>query len=66
MNNLFNEIFDLCVKFLLWLGENFGLSYKAINVIIFCIIWPIVTIWMIIYIIKLKSKLKQFKQNDYI
>jgi len=64
MNNLFNEIFNLCVKFLLWLGDNFGLSYKAINVIIFCIIWPFLTIWMIIYIIKLKSKLKQFKKYE--
>lgn len=64
MNNLFNDIFDLCVRFLLWLGVNFGISYKAINVIIFCIIWPIVTIWMILYIVKLREKIKLFKQND--
>lgn len=59
MNKLFNEIFDLCVKFLLWLGVNFGLSYKAINVIIFCIIWPILTVWLIVYIFKLRNKINK-------
>lgn len=59
MNNLFNEIFDLCVRFLLWLGDNFGLSYKAINVIIFCIIWPILTVCLIVYIFKLRNKINK-------
>ncbi|MCC6864966.1 MAG: hypothetical protein IT280_02270 [Ignavibacteria bacterium] len=59
MNSLFNKIFDLCVEFLLWLGGNLGLSYKAINVIIFCIIWPILTVWLIVYIFKLRNKIKK-------
>jgi hypothetical protein len=58
MNNFFNAIFDYCVKILIWLANLFGLTYKAINVIIFCIIWPIMTIALIVWVIKLKSHLK--------
>jgi len=58
MNNIINDIFDLCVKFLVWLSNLFGITYKAINVIIFCIMWPLITLWLIIYVIKLRKKIK--------
>ncbi len=41
---LIDKIFLFCVAFLLWVGEKFGLTYNEINVIIFVIIWPIITI----------------------
>lgn len=50
-----NEIFELCMNFLYWLAPKFGLTYREINVWIFCIIEPLVFILMILYIIKLKK-----------
>ena len=37
-------IFNYCVVFLLWSASILGLTYKQINVLIFCILWPILTI----------------------
>lgn len=37
-------IFNLCVNWLNYTGKKYNLSYKAINVIIFCVIWPLITI----------------------
>jgi len=41
-----NEIFDKCVDILIFLGSITGLTYKEINVLIFCIIWPLLTIFL--------------------
>lgn len=57
-----SEIFQLCVDLLNYLAREFGLSYVQINVIIFCIIEPIVFIWMIIIIIKQKKQIKSLKK----
>jgi len=56
-----DELFDLCVDFLIWLGPYFGLSYKEINIWIFVIIEPIIFILMLMWIIRLKRKLKREK-----
>ena len=39
-----NGIFDLCVVFLLWAARVTGTTYKQINVLIFCIAWPLFTL----------------------
>ena len=43
------NIFNLCVQWLLYIGDKVGLDYYEINVLIFCIIWPIITIISIIF-----------------
>jgi len=43
-------VFDACVNFLLWLGPLVGMTYVEINVWIFCIIWPIFTIVLMVII----------------
>ena len=37
-------IFHYCVVLLLWLASILRLTYKQVNVLIFCILWPILTI----------------------
>ncbi len=37
-------VFNLCVQWLLFNGRRLRLSYEDINVKIFCIVWPVVTI----------------------
>ena len=40
---MINEIFDWCVQFLVFWAGRLGMSYKAINVWVFVIIWPVFT-----------------------
>lgn len=40
-------LFDLCVVLLVYLADITGTTYKQINVIIFCIIWPLFTLALI-------------------
>jgi len=37
-------MFNLCVQWLLYHGNKLNMSYEQINVLIFCIIWPIITL----------------------
>ena len=41
-----DKVFDKCVNFLDNIAERTGLSYKQVNVIIFCIAWPGITLWL--------------------
>jgi hypothetical protein len=42
-----NAIFDWCVQLLVTLAGQLGITYKEINVWIFVIIWPVVTLILI-------------------
>ncbi len=58
-----NYAFDLCVKILLELADLFGTTYKAINVWIFVIIWPIFTLLLIGTVIFQRRKIRQLKSK---
>jgi len=47
---MIDQIFEACVRLLVFLGNNLGLTYKAINVWIFVVIWPIVTVLLIVLV----------------
>jgi hypothetical protein len=58
-------IFNLCVDLLYWGAGLLGTDYVTINVWIFCVIWPIITLLLVAfvvmefgYIFKLKRRLK--------
>ena len=38
------NVFNLCVNWLYYTKNKYNLSYESINIIIFCIIWPLITI----------------------
>lgn len=42
-----DEVFDWCVRLLLWLADLFGMTYTEINIVIFCVIWPIFTLVLV-------------------
>ena len=46
-------IFRQCVRLLEWAARKLGTTYNAINVWIFCVIWPAITIGLIIAVIVL-------------
>ena len=39
-----NRIFVWCVQLLGWMAHATGLSYEQVNVLLFCIVWPLVTL----------------------
>jgi hypothetical protein len=39
---MIDRVFDRCVELLEWLADRLGLSYKQINVWIFCVIMPLI------------------------
>jgi hypothetical protein len=42
-----HAIFRFCQDFLVWLAAATGTTYEEINVIIFCVIWPLLTIALV-------------------
>jgi len=52
-------IFNCCVDVLIFLANVLGITYQEINVWIFCIIEPIVFIYMLTLIIKQNRYIKR-------
>jgi hypothetical protein len=42
--NKTDQIFGLCVNYLMMIGEKTNMTYNEVNVYIFCLIWPIITL----------------------
>ena len=53
MTPIINFVFYGSVDALIWLARLLGITYQEINVLIFCIGWPLVTVIMAIAIVKL-------------
>ena len=51
-------IFMMCVALLTDLAKFLGISYEEVNIWIFVVIWPILTLYMLARIFFLKRKLK--------
>ncbi len=57
---MINTIFNLCVAALVWLADLLGLSYQAINVFIFVVIWPLFTVLLIWVILRQRRAMAKF------
>ncbi|MDD5362859.1 MAG: hypothetical protein PHN88_12045 [Ignavibacteria bacterium] len=55
------KIYDLCVKMLQSIAEITGTSYKFVNVMIFCVIGPIVFFILLFRIHGLKKEHLKYK-----
>jgi len=60
---MIDAIFDLCVLLLVYLAELLGITYEAINVWIFVIIWPIITLALITIVFVQHVKLRKLRQT---
>ena len=54
VDNLFNS----CVLFLVQIASLLGVTYEELNVYLFCIAWPIITVYMMFRILYLKWKIR--------
>ena len=53
MTPIINFVFYGSVDALIWLARLLGITYQEINVLIFCIGWPLVTVIMMAVIMEL-------------
>ena len=60
-----DETFDFCVKLLFDVADIIGISYEEINVWMFCVIWPIITLIMFGEILRLRLKINSVNKNRY-
>ena len=54
-----DNIFNFCVIFLYRLGSLLGITYEEINVWLFIVIWPLVSLIMFAEIIRLRLKINK-------
>jgi hypothetical protein len=59
---MIDRIFDLCVVFLVWLSQVTGTTYKQINVIVFCILWPIFTLALVLVVVLQQARIARLRK----
>ena len=58
-----DQIFDWCVRVLVYWAGMLGITYKEINVWVFVIIWPILTVLLIGIIAVQQRKIRQLSKE---
>jgi hypothetical protein len=58
---MIDTIFNLCVQLLLWLADLLGITYEAVNVWIFVIIWPIFTLGLIWIVFRQRLRIQRLE-----
>jgi hypothetical protein len=54
---MWDEVFNICVDIMSFLGKLTGLTYNEINVLVFCVIWPLHTLYLFILSYKARKAL---------
>lgn len=62
-----NTIFWICVEIMRHMSAAMGITYQELNVLLFVVLHPAITLIMIIIISKYRTKIKIYKQiiKDY-
>jgi hypothetical protein len=60
---MINRIFDLCVVILKWMSALFGTTYETVNVWVFCVIWPILTLLLLGTVIAQHHKITALQEH---
>jgi hypothetical protein len=56
---MIDAIFDQCVLLLVFWAGRLGMTYQAINVWIFVVIWPVFTLTLIVVVILQQLKIRK-------
>jgi len=54
-----DAIFEKCVLLLVWLANQLGMTYEAINIWIFVVIWPALTLVLIALVILQQMRIRK-------
>lgn len=58
-----DTIFNFCVRFLYDVANILGISYEEINVWLFCVIWPFLSLVLFAEVMRLRIKNEQMIKN---
>ncbi len=58
---IINKIFGFCVKALHTIADLTGTSYEFVNVIIFCVLGPLVLLILVFRVYSLKKEMNKYK-----
>jgi hypothetical protein len=58
-----DAIFDWCVEVLLYFAGVFGITYKEVNVWVFVIIWPIISIALVTIVIVQQVRIRRLQKK---
>ena len=61
---MMDKTFDWCVQILIYWANVFGITYKEINVWVFVIIWPILTIMLSGMLLIQRRKIQQLLREQ--
>lgn len=59
-----DQIFDWCVNVLVYWAGILGITYKEINVWVFVIIWPILTVILVVIILRQRRRIRQLSKGQ--
>ena len=60
---MMDQIFDWCVNVLVYWAGIFGITYKEINVWVFVIVWPILTVILFGIIVVQQRNIRQLSKE---
>lgn len=60
---MMDQIFDWCVSVLVYWAGIFGITYKEINVWVFVIIWPLLTMILIGVVLIQQRRIRQLSKE---
>jgi hypothetical protein len=60
---MMDPIFDWCVNVLVYWAGMLGITYKEINVWVFVIIWPLLTVLLTGIIVAQQRKIRQLSRE---
>jgi len=58
-----DTIFNFCVRLLYDMANILGISYEEINVWLFCVIWPILSLVLFAEVMRLRIKNEQMMKK---
>jgi hypothetical protein len=58
-----DTLFRLCVVFLVDAAKILGISYEEINIWLFVVIHPLITLVLLFWVMHLRRKIKRLKQS---
>ena len=61
--NWIDKTFDFCVKLLIDIANMMGITYEEINVWLFVVIWPLLSLVLFAEIIRLRIKKDHLRKN---
>jgi hypothetical protein len=60
---MMDHIFDWCVNVLVYWAGIFGITYKELNVWVFVIVWPILTVILVGVIVMQQKRISQLSKQ---